>query len=303
MDAETEYLCEVAGSMAMYETFARVYDELMDNVPYEEWGTYLIRKLREEGIRDGLVLDLGCGTGKMTRILRDAGYDMIGVDSSEDMLEIAMEREEALSAGTEASSDDALDSDEAASRSDASSDARPEHSSGSVDSTPASILYLLQDMREFELYGTVRAVVSACDCLNYITEEDDLTEVFRLVNNYLDPQGLFIFDMNTLWKYENELGDNTFAEARDDCSFIWENSFDPEERMNEYDLTLFLQVKGDLCRRFSETHIQKAWKTEEVLAALKKSGMELVGIYDAYTDDPARPDSERITVIAREHGK
>lgn len=286
--------------MAMYETFARVYDELMDNVPYEEWGTYLIRKLREDGIQDGLVLDLGCGTGKMTRILRDAGYDMIGVDSSEDMLEIAMEREEARTAGAEDNSDGVPAATAEASSNATSSNAGSEHSNGNA---PGSILYLLQDMREFELYGTVRAVVSACDCLNYITDGEDLTQVFRLVNNYLDPEGLFVFDMNTLWKYERELCDNTYAEARDDCSFIWENSFDPEERINEYDLTLFLQVKGDLCRRFSEMHIQKAWKTEEVLEALKKSGMELVGVYDAYTDLPARPDSERITVIAREHGK
>ena len=147
--------------MSMYENFARVYDTFMDNVPYEEWSRYLIGLLRREKIEDGLVLELGCGTGSMTQLLSAAGYDMIGVDNSEDMLEIAMEKK---------------------------------------TGSGLNILYLLQDMREFELYGTVRAVVSVCDSINYITEEEDLLQVFRLVNNYLDPGGIFIFDMNTVYR-------------------------------------------------------------------------------------------------------
>ena len=144
--------------MSSYESFARVYDLFMDNIPYEEWCGYLTGLLEDQGIRDGLVLELGCGTGNMTRLLAGKGYDMIGVDNSVDMLEIAMEKKE---------------------------------------EEGQDILYLLQDMREFELYGTVRAVVSVCDSMNYITEEEDLLEVFRLVNNYLDPGGIFIFDLNT----------------------------------------------------------------------------------------------------------
>ena len=134
--------------MDAYTSFASVYDTFMDNIPYGEWADYLISLLKEYGIEDGLVLDLGCGTGNMTELLATHGYDMIGVDNAEEMLEIAMEK-----------------------RADSGHD----------------ILYLLQDMREFELYGTVKAVVSICDSINYITEEEDLQEVFRLVNNYLDP--------------------------------------------------------------------------------------------------------------------
>lgn len=145
--------------MEAYTSFARVYDTFMDNVPYKEWADYLGKILKEYGIDDGLVLDLGCGTGSMTEMLASSGYDMIGVDNAEEMLEIAMEKK------VESGHD---------------------------------ILYLLQDMREFELYGTVRAVISACDSVNYITDDEDLTEVFRLVNNYLDPgNGLFVFDFNT----------------------------------------------------------------------------------------------------------
>ena len=188
--------------MKAYTNFAEVYDTFMDNVPYEEWAEYLLKVLEQYGIKDGLVLELGCGTGTMTEILNDRGYDMIGVDNSEDMLEIALDKR------VESGKD---------------------------------ILYLLQDMREFELYGTVRAVVSVCDSVNYITEESELEEVFRLVNNYLDPGGIFVFDFNTEYKYQKILADNVFAEDRDECSFIWDNYYDEEDRINEYELSLFVR--------------------------------------------------------------
>lgn len=163
-----------------YTSFAQVYDMFMDNVDYSAWSKYLIQLLKEYQVEDGLVLDLGCGTGNMTELLAEEGYDMIGVDNSEDMLEIASEK-------------------------------RAE--------SGLNILYLLQDMREFELYGTVKAVVSICDSINYILEEDDLREVFSLVNNYLDPKGMFIFDLNTKYKYE-QMGETTIAEtARRQASY------------------------------------------------------------------------------------
>ena len=193
---------KVTERMEAYTGFAQVYDIFMDNVPYEEWAEYLTSLLREYGVESGLVLDLGCGTGSMTEILAADGYDMIGVDNSEDMLEIALEKK--LRSGHD-------------------------------------ILYLLQDMREFELYGTVRAVVSVCDSVNYITEPEELAEVFRLVNNYLDPGGVFIFDFNTEYKYREILGEQTIAEDRGECSFIWDNCYYEEERINEYDLTLFIR--------------------------------------------------------------
>lgn len=253
--------------MSSYESFARVYDLFMDNIPYEEWCGYLAGLLESQGIRDGLVLELGCGTGNMTRLLSDKGYDMIGVDNSVDMLEIAMEKKE---------------------------------------EEGQDILYLLQDMREFELYGTVRAVVSVCDSMNYITEEEDLLEVFRLVNNYLDPGGIFIFDLNTEYKYEKILGDTTIAEDREDASFIWDNYYDPGEKINEYDLALFIPVEKDgetLYRKYEETHYQKAFSLEMVKDLLLKAGMEFVAAYEAFTKEPVKEDSERIYILAREKGK
>ena len=206
--------------MEAYGEFARVYDIFMDNVDYEDWASYLTESLKEYGISDGLVLELGCGTGTMTELLADAGYDMIGVDNAEEMLAEAMEKRE---------------------------------------ESGHDILYLLQDMEEFELYGTVRAVVSVCDSLNYITEEEDLLHVFSLVNNYLDPKGIFIFDMNTVYKYREMLGNTTIAENREEGSFIWENEYDEETGMNVYGLTLFLPREDGLYEKTEEVHYQKAY--------------------------------------------
>lgn len=251
-----------------YTSFARVYDTFMDNVPYREWGEYIHGLLKERGISDGLVLDLGCGTGALTEILAGYGYDMIGVDNSEDMLELALEKK--LASGHD-------------------------------------ILYLLQDMREFELYGTVRAVVSVCDSLNYITEPEELMEVFELVNNYLDPGGVFIFDFNTDYKYREILGDRTIAEDRGECSFIWDNYYYEEERINEYDLTLFIREEGRqeeaLYRKFQETHYQRGYTLEEIRQLLESSGLVFQAAYDAATRSEPTETSERIYVIAKESGK
>lgn len=249
---------------AAYTGFAAVYDLFMDNIPYEEWCRRIVELLKEYGIEKGLVLDLGCGTGTLTELLAEAGYDMIGLDASEEMLELAAEKR------VESGHD---------------------------------ILYLFQDMREFELYGTVRAVISVCDSVNYITEESELLQVFRLVNNYLDPGGIFLFDINTVYKYETLLGEHTIAENREEGSFIWENYYDPQEMLNEYDLTLFIRQEEGLYRKYEETHFQRAYSLEQIRRLVCEAGMELLKICDAHTGQEPREDTERIQVIARERGK
>lgn len=249
--------------MEAYTGFAQVYDMFMDNVPYEAWRDYIVRELNKEEIEDGIILDLGCGTGKMTRLLAAEGYDMIGIDLSDEMLMIARE---------EQTSED-------------------------------GILYLQQDMREFELYGTVRAVVSVCDSMNYILEDEDLLQVFSLVNNYLDPGGIFLFDLNTIYKYENLLAENTICENREEGSFIWENYYDKEEEINEYDLTLFVREEDDLYRKYEETHFQRAYHIERIRELLKEAGMEFLGVYDVSDGGAVRADSEKVYFLAREHGK
>ena len=166
-----------------------------------------------------------------------------------------------------------------------------------------NILYLLQDMREFELYGTVRAVVSVCDSMNYILTEEDLLQVFSLVNNYLDPGGIFVFDLNTVYKYKEILGDQVIAEDREEGSFIWENQYDEETRENLYQLVLFLPREDGLYERYEEIHYQKAYTIEKIRKLLEKAGMEFVAVYDAFTEEPPLESSERVYVVAREKGK
>ncbi len=252
--------------MEAYTTFAGVYDMFMDNIPYEKWVEYLHDIMEEYNIHEGTILELGCGTGNMTELLASKGYDMIGVDNSEDMLELAMEKR--LKSGHD-------------------------------------ILYLLQDMQSFELFGTVKAVISVCDSINYVTDEAELKEVFRLVNNYLDPRGIFIFDFNTEYKYREILGDRVIAEERDKCSFIWDNYYNEQDKINEYELTLFVQSEedSDLYRKYQEVHYQRAYTLEKIKTLIEKAGLRYVTAYDAYTKKAPMYTSGRVCVVAQEYGK
>lgn len=249
--------------MDSYTGFAEFYDLFMDNIPYEEWSNYLISLLKEYNVNDGIVLDMGCGTGNITEFLARAGYDMIGIDNSEDMLMEAMNKRY----------DSGLD-----------------------------ILYLCQDMRDFELYGTVAAAVSICDSMNYIIDYKDLVKVFSLVNNYLDPNGLFIFDLNTIHKYET-MGDCTIAENRETGSFIWENSYFPDKKLNQYDLTIFAKDEDERYTKFEETHIQRGYTLDEIKSALTEAGLIFIDSYSAFSKNPISENDERIYIIAKEYGK
>lgn len=249
--------------MEAYTDFADVYDTLMDETPYEKWCEQVTSILEKNGIKKDLVLDLGCGTGTLTELLAQKGYDMIGIDLSGEMLERAMEKRE---------------------------------------KSGLSILYLQQDMREFELYGTVKAIVSVCDSINYLLEDEDVIDTFKLVNNYLDPNGLFIFDFNTVYKYRDVIGDATIAENREECSFIWENYYHEEERINEYEVTFFVK-EGELFRRFEETHYQKGYTAKEMKRFLKEAGLEFVSMSDSDTGGEVVDQTQRICMIARETGK
>lgn len=297
--------------MEAYTNFASVYDTFMDQTPYEEWAnsieewiqTYGVsRSSREEPkesndnriasvinekteiplknngvncLKDNkedllheerdLVVDLGCGTGTLTELLSSKGYDMIGIDNSEEMLHIAMNKKETFG---------------------------------------SSILYLCQDMREMELYSTVGTIISVCDSINYLLEEEDVIQTFRCVNNYLYPNGIFIFDFNTIYKYETVIGDTTIAENRDDCSFIWENYYHKEEQINEYDLTIFVnKAETQLYHRFTETHFQRGYSFEQMKSFLAEANMTFVASVDGETKKEVTADSERIYMIARENGK
>ena len=119
----------------------------------------------------------------------------------------------------------------------------------------------------------------------------------------ISTRGIFIFDLNTVYKYRDLLGETTISENRDEGSFIWENYYDDKSGVNEYDLTLFIREEGDLYRKYEETHCQRAYPVETVRRLLEEAGMGFVAAYDAFTKEPVRAESERIYIIAREYGK
>ena len=268
--------------MDAYSEFSKWYDELMEDVPYDEWFDFVRDILSKDGIDDGLVCELGAGTGNFTMRLAEAGYDMIGVDNSEEMLAKARTKMEKILDSSEENED--------------------------KKSKVPDILYLCQDMREFELYGTVRAIVSVCDSINYILEDDEIIQTFKYVNNYLDPGGLFIFDFNTDYKYREVIGDNTVAESNDDVSFIWSNYFDEESHVNEYEVSFFVKAedtseKDNLYKRFVEYHYQRGYTLEEMKSFIKTAGLVFVNAYDADGFGEPNDSSERIFVVAKEYGK
>jgi cyclopropane fatty-acyl-phospholipid synthase-like methyltransferase len=248
--------------METYTAFAEIYDACMEEIPYDAWCSYICELLEQYQVpQHGLILELGCGTGAMTSRLAQAGYDMIGVDNSMEMLDIA--REKAAAAGQD-------------------------------------ILYLAQDMQAFELYGTVGAIVSLCDSINYLTEYEELVETIRLANNYLDPGGVFIFDLKTEGYYR-QMGDYVTTEETEEATMIWENTYYEEERINEYALTIFKrQEASGLYEKETELHQQRAYLVEEIRQAVAAGGMELLHIYADGTYQAGDDEADRLYVIARE---
>ena len=234
-----------------YTAFAEVYDQMMDQIPYQDWCTFVTGLLRSFGINGGLLLELGCGTGTLT----------------EAMLAEALRKR---------------------------------------DASGRNILYLEQDMRAFELYGTVAAAVSLCDSMNYLTEYSDLVQVLRLVNNYLDPGGIFIFDCKTA-HYFRKTADQVYADADGECregtfSYIWEEEFDERRQENNTWLTLYLPEKSGLYRRYDEEHIQKVWEIPVIRKAAEEAGMTFVEAMDRSRGE-VTDGTDRIYVILREKGK
>lgn len=248
--------------MNIYKNFAQIYDLFMADVDYKSWIKYLKQLWTKYNFNPKLITELGCGTGNITIELAKQGYDMIGIDMSEDMLAMAQKK------------------------------------SGALD-----ILYLLQDMTNFELYGTVDCIISLCDSINYITDENDLLNVFKLVNNYLESRGLFIFDMNTEYKFKNLLSDNTFAQTDEDACYIWENFYDENKKINEYYMNFFVKTQNDYYERFEELHCQKAYTIEEIQNLLNKANLKLLNVFDAFTFDFPKDKSDRIYFIAQERTK
>ena len=245
--------------MDAYTGFAYVYDEYMDNIPYEEWGQYMIALLKENGVQaDASVLELGCGTGTVTRMLAKEGYECVGLDMSEDMLSIASEK--TFEEGTQ-------------------------------------VIYTCQDMRDFEVPYESDAMISIGDSMNYITSVPDLESVFACVSENLKKGGVFIFDLKTIHFFKDILADNTYAENREDSAFIWDNYYDEESSNNEYELAVFVRNEDGTFDRFEEEHYQHGFTLGEVADAVKKAGLKIRNVYDAFSHNAPDDNSERLYYI------
>lgn len=243
----------------MYNNFAYIYDKLMYDVNYSAWADYMEKIFHRYDLRPELVLDLGCGTGSLCIELAKRKYDMIGIDLSYDMLSCAREK--------------------------------------SVQEEQ-NILFLNQDMTEFELYGTVDAILCLMDSVNYITKKNDIKKIFKLVRNYLNPGGLFIFDINTKYKLEQVLGSNVFYDVGDDITYIWQNRYNKNTGICEFDLTFFVK-EGAKYARYEELHEERAYSIDEIKEFIKGSELELLGVFNNLSFKPSLNNSERLFFVCR----
>ena len=243
----------------IYRDFAFFYDRLMQTVDYKAWANYIHEIAQKYEIKPGLAADLGCGTGSFCIEMSKHGYDMIGVDMSAEMLSCA--REKSIEAGRD-------------------------------------ILFLNQDMTNFELYGTVDVITCLMDSVNYVTYKNDLKHLFKLVGNYLNPGGLFVFDINTRYKFENVFSSNVFCETGEDISYIWQNNFDSRSKLCSFELSFFVK-EGEMYRRFDELHYERCYTTDELKSMLKTTKLEICGVYGELSLKKPSEKCERMFFICR----
>ena len=249
----------------IYDLLAPFYDAINSDINYSEWADFIEKIIaREYNGRPELVLDLGSGTGKMTLELARRGYDMTGVDYSPEMLDVARE---------------------------------------TAEREGQDVLWLCQDMREFELYGTVGAITCCLDSVNYLTNDGELDKVFALAHNYLDPDGLFLFDINTPHKFENVYGSNTYVYEEEDCgedSFcIWQNFYDKKSKLCDFSLTVFEKDDDGKYSRRDEIQTERCYSREEIESTLKAKGFEVIGFYSDFDFTPAAETNERWYIVAQ----
>lgn len=245
--------------MAGYSVFAEYYDALTDNVEYSKRADYIMQLFEKRGHKPTLVLDLACGTGSLTLELFKRGIDIYGVDASVEMLSSA--REKCADAG-------------------------------------ADILFLCQKMQSLDLYGTVDTVVCTLDSLNHLRGKKELQKAFNKVSFFMDPNGLFVFDMNTTYKHEHILGNNTFVYDIENVYCVWQNRY--SKLGNKVDIDLdFFERDGRVYYRSSEHFSEFAYTTEEVFNMLEKAGFGEFAVYNELSFDPPAADSQRLVYTAK----
>ncbi len=249
---------------SQYTVIAEFYDRLNRDVDYGGYADFILSAMQKHGISEPspLVLDLGCGTGNITLALEERGCDMIGIDSSEEMLAIAAEK----SYGAE---------------------------------ERRKVLLLRQDMCDFELYGTVRAAVSCLDSLNYLTDTNALRRCFSLVHNYLDPDGLFIFDMNTPFKFRHIYGNNAYVLEDEGIYCGWQNDYSEKTGICRFYLSFFAEEPDGSYSRYDEEQKERCYSARTVNKLLDECGFEVSEVCAGYNFAPVDEQTERWYYICR----
>ena len=242
-----------------YDDFSHYYDLLTDNVEYKKRADYFCRLLSMCGTNGGILLDLGCGTGNMSFEMAGKGFDVIGVDSSIGMLNVAQQK---------------------------------------MFETGRHILLLNQKMQEIDLYGTIDCAVCVLDGINHLDGADDVKKTFEKVSLFMNNGGAFAFDVNTIHKHKNILGDNAFVFEPDGVFCAWQNSYNPDDNSVEISLDFFEEEDG-VYYRASENFTEKAYELDDIKLWLEESGFEVIGIFDDMTTDVVKSDSERAVFLAR----
>ncbi|MFZ2539868.1 MAG: class I SAM-dependent methyltransferase [Oscillospiraceae bacterium] len=245
--------------MSSYKNFAQYYDILTNNIPYAKRGEYFNAILQKNSIHEGILVDLACGTGSLSEVMSDLGYDVVGVDSSVEMLSVAMSK-----------------------RYDSGKD----------------ILYLNQEMQELDLYGTIDVCICALDSLNHIVTASDVQTVFKKVSMFLNPNGIFIFDVNTEYKHNNILSNNIFIYDYDEVYCIWQNS-KCTDNVIDITLDLFCNNEDDTYTKQTESFSEKAYTHTEILNFLQNANLELVDFYADDSFDKPQEDCQRIVYVAK----
>lgn len=245
--------------MNSYADFAYIYDMLTEDVEYKKRTEYVEKLfLKYSDKTPSLIADIGCGTGTVCNILADKGYDMIGIDSSDSMLNVAREK-----------------------------------------SIEKDILYLLQDMTGFELYGTVDVCLSMLDSVNYLIGNDDFEKFILLVKNYLNPGGVLIFDINTPYKFKNVFANNIYTYENEKIFYTWENSFDGE--LCEFYLNFFVENNDGTYSRITEQHYEKCYEIEWLISKIESAGMKVEGVFGDMTEKMYKNTDERVYFIVKKY--
>ena len=246
----------------IYDLLAPFYDSINSEIDYDSWADFVEEIIRREygDTRPELLLDLACGTGRMTLELARRGYDMTGVDYSPEMLDIARD---------------------------------------AAESEGHDVLWLCQDMREFELYGTVDVTVCCLDSINHLTSTRDVKKCFSLVHNYLVPDGLFIFDINGKYKFENIYSDRSYVMEEQGGVCIWQNYYNEKNGICDFYITLFSEEADGRYERYDQVQREKMYTLRSIKGMLKDTGFEFIGAYSDFDFSFASDQNERIYVVAR----